>query len=634
MKTGTLLFLGFLFFAGSSCAQSHTVDSLKNELQNTKQDTNYLKLLNSISREFLFKNGNYKQAIQYADSARVFAERVLAENRDAEQIAVIKIELARAIINIGFGYNELGNYPDALKYMFNALKISEEIDYKSGIASCNINIGQVYFMQNNFTEALNYFAVALKMYESIGDKISLSKCYNNIAGIHLYQGNYADALKNLFASLKIREETGDRHGMANSYNNIGEVFAKQGKYAEALKKHFQALIIREEFGDKSGIAMSDNNIGVAYAGLGRYTEAATWLNKGLILALEINDKERIKDIYQSLSDVYNKMHDYKNAFKYHTLYSGIKDTLLNESNVTQMAEMKTRYETEKKEKEIALLNKNNELLNKDKEIQAAKIEKQQNTVKYLIAGFVIVVVFAIIALALYNQKRKTVFKHEVLESKMQALRAQMNPHFTFNVLNSIQYYVRTNDMKSAEMYLNKFSKLIRMILDQSRNSYILLQQEITMLKLYLELEQMLFEKKFDYNIQVDKNLDVAGIFIPGMLIQPIVENAIKHGLEHKEGESMINISFISHNATLLCSVTDNGIGREAAEKLKADNKNSKEGNTHVSAATKILKERMDALSTLYSIHLSYKTEDIINENGAVEGTRVLLEVPINNSPAI
>jgi sensor histidine kinase YesM len=204
---------------------------------------------------------------------------------------------------------------------------------------------------------------------------------------------------------------------------------------------------------------------------------------------------------------------------------------------------------------------------------------------------------------------------------MKALRSQMNPHFTFNVLNSIQYFISENDMESAELYIEKFASLIRMILDQSRTAYITLEQEISILKLYLELEEMRFEKKFNYTMDIDSKIETGKLLIPGMLIQPIVENAIKHGIRYKEGDAMIKISFSTENSKLVCRVADNGIGQAEAEKLKA-------GKSHKSVATAIIRERMEALSSIYNIKLAYNTEDIYNEDGKPDGIRVTIEIPI------
>jgi tetratricopeptide (TPR) repeat protein len=612
MRIILLIYFIVFFSCGFLSAQTIVIDSLKNELQKTKEDTIAVKVLNNLSIAYQNKN-EYDKAMQFAKDARLRCEKFLRDNPDDIQSPAVTRELARATVNIGVIETYSGNYTEGLRNQLAALKIFEQINYSRGIASCYINMGVVYFYLGNNDEALKNYFYALSIYEKMGDKHKIAVSYNNIGGIYVNQRNYPEALKNLFASLKISEQTGDTSGMANSYNNIGEVYSKQENYNAALKNHLAALKIMESFSDLRGVILSYNNIGSDYSALGRYEEAIECLNKGLELAGQLNYKEIVKDIYYSFSDVYRRLRDFEKALDYQSRYVGLKDSLSNESIGRQMAEMKTKYETEKKDKEITLLSK-------DKEIQGMKMEKQRTTVRYLIAGFASLILFSLVAFRLYNQKSKTAFERRVSETELKALRSQMNPHFTFNVLNSIQYYIGGNDVKSAELYLNKFSSLIRMILDQSRTPYISLKQEINMLRLYLELEEMLFENKFTYRFDVDKNLETDKILIPGMLIQPIVENAIKHGIEHKKGDALIKISFSSRNTTLLCNVTDNGIGRKAAETFKTE-------ASHRSVATSILGERMEALSSIYNIEFEYRTDDLIDDMGKPSGTGVFMEIP-------
>jgi sensor histidine kinase YesM len=219
-----------------------------------------------------------------------------------------------------------------------------------------------------------------------------------------------------------------------------------------------------------------------------------------------------------------------------------------------------------------------------------------------------------------KEEKKTAINKKIAEMELKALRSQMNPHFTFNVLNSIQYFISIKDATSAQQYITKFSRLVRMILDQSREKDITLEQKLKFLKLYLELEEMRFENKFHYSIAVDAKINPAEIKMPGMLVQPIVENAVKHGIENKKGNAFISITFQQRDSTLICTVKDNGIGRSEAERLKSN-------NTYRSLATKILKERIDSLEALHGMKLRYHIEDII-ENGQSGGTAVTIEIPI------
>ena len=234
-------------------------------------------------------------------------------------------------------------------------------------------------------------------------------------------------------------------------------------------------------------------------------------------------------------------------------------------------------------------------------------------------------IFILIRLRVNVVKRKAEERNELnrkfSELNLNALRSQMNPHFTFNVLNSIQYYIAKQDAESAQIYITKFSRLIRMILDQSRTEFISLTEEIRILKLYIELEELRFEKKFSHSINVGTGLETSSIYIPGMLIQPFVENSIKHGIRFKKGEANVVIEFRTADSVLICTITDNGIGREEAARLKPENGEFK------SIGTEIVKDRIEALSILFKGKLKNYTHDLLDEQGNPAGTRVTIEVP-------
>ncbi len=219
-----------------------------------------------------------------------------------------------------------------------------------------------------------------------------------------------------------------------------------------------------------------------------------------------------------------------------------------------------------------------------------------------------------------KQIRENELNKQLTSLKLKALRAQMNPHFTFNVINSIQHYILHADVESAYRYLTTFSRLIRLILSNSEKEYIPVGEELKSLELYLELETMRFEKRFDYSIKVDPNIDIGKIEIPSMLIQPFIENSIKHGIlpSDKKGNIIIHLSRIDKH--LKCSITDNGIGRAAA----ALNKN--EG--HTSFGSRLTHERLQVINSLYQYTVSETITDLYDENGSPSGTKVELFIPI------
>ena len=202
---------------------------------------------------------------------------------------------------------------------------------------------------------------------------------------------------------------------------------------------------------------------------------------------------------------------------------------------------------------------------------------------------------------------------------MQALKAQINPHFVFNCLNSIKGFIFDRDYVQADKYLDKFSDLMRSTIDNSDASIISLQNEISYLDNYLQLEKLRFEEKFNYKIEVAADIDKEEFFVPAMLLQPYVENAIRHGmrfLENRKGQ--ININVNKENNFLVCKIDDNGIGREKAAELK-----SKRHVEYQSKGMNISRRRAE----LYNI--TQQVTDKKDENGNATGTTITVKIPLN-----
>ncbi len=227
----------------------------------------------------------------------------------------------------------------------------------------------------------------------------------------------------------------------------------------------------------------------------------------------------------------------------------------------------------------------------------------------------------IIYFIVQRNKRNNAIEENLRRSRLTALRSQMNPHFMFNSLNSIQEFILSGDKRTANKYLTRFAKLMRSVLDMSDKSRITLEKEIEALKLYLELENLRFDGTMSYEINVAKEILINETTIPSMLIQPYVENAIKHGLMHKEGDKKIKINFKLEGKYLLCEVDDNGIGRETALAL-VQTKRKK----HESKAMSVTEERLKLLNSSYKDDLDLEIIDKKNEQGESLGTKIRLYV--------
>jgi two-component sensor histidine kinase len=236
-------------------------------------------------------------------------------------------------------------------------------------------------------------------------------------------------------------------------------------------------------------------------------------------------------------------------------------------------------------------------------------------------------IYIVVMLRIRNIKRKQKAEYdrkvEVSRIELKALRSQMNPHFIFNSLNSIQHYIFHTKSEEAIKYLNKFARLVRIILNNSEKPTVTVGDDIEALKLYLELEQMRFEDKFDYEVNIDATVDTDYDIMPPLLMQPYVENAILHGLNPKPGRGKLTISLTSENNYLICTITDNGIGREKAAEIKR----TMPVNKHKSLGMKITEDRLKILNEVNNSQLSVNITDLKGANGEALGTRVELFVP-------
>jgi sensor histidine kinase YesM len=216
------------------------------------------------------------------------------------------------------------------------------------------------------------------------------------------------------------------------------------------------------------------------------------------------------------------------------------------------------------------------------------------------------------------------FEQKLTETETTALRAQMNPHFIFNCLNSIKFFALQNDGKAAAQYLTSFSKLIRLVLENSRSEKVVLSNELEALELYLQMEAMRFNHKLSYQIKVEKEVDTTFIEIPPLLIQPYVENAIWHGLMHKTEGGKVTVQ-VNHATAdrLLITITDNGIGRAKAAELK-----SKSATRHKSFGMKMTSERIGLINQLYQLQTQVQVQDLVDAQGEPCGTEVLISIPI------
>ncbi|PCH90883.1 MAG: hypothetical protein COB85_09830, partial [Bacteroidetes bacterium] len=415
----------------------------------------------------------------------------------------------------------------------------------------------------------------------------------------------------------------DKEDIATSLDNIAIIYYEKAGtqqdpdssrfyYDMSIDYFLKSLNIDQEVDNKDGIARSLNNLGEVYLAKGDQKIAIEYLEKSMLVAKKIGQKHIIMGTNRNLELIAAELNDFESAYRYHRIYSSYKDSLFNQEKSKQITEMQTKYETEKKEKEIIMLSSINQ-------IQELQLSKN----RYLIFGLAGMVLLIGVIAVLFIRQNKLQAKHKEIELEQKLLRAQMNPHFIFNSLNSIQRLILESNNDDAYTYLQKFSTLMRKILEHSGLSAIPIVDEIALLKLYLDLESLRFENKFEYHIEVQDELDSLEASIPTMLIQPHVENAIHHGLMSKKSGGKIDIGLKRSNGHLVCVVEDNGIGRKKAMELK-----EKSQTNHKSMGISITEERLKYLNAKVGRSLSVSIHDLVDDDGNASGTKVEMSIPL------
>ena len=351
----------------------------------------------------------------------------------------------------------------------------------------------------------------------------------------------------------------------------------------------------------------------------------------------------LMDISYGLSKSFYGLHKIDSAYIYLEKYIHYKGQVNNINIISrlnmQLNNYKKALENEKKTGMLNLLNKDNQL----KKVQLKQETLVKNSLAFEIFVLILLSLVIIRMLSLkrrndrlkfettlqIEKQRQTDLQKQSIELEMQALRAQMNPHFIFNCLSSINRFIVKNESKVASKYLTRFSRLMRMVLMNSKKQLISLEDELQMLRLYLEMERLRFKNYFDYRISFLNEIVADNIFIPPLLLQPFCENAIWHGMMNKDEKGMLQIDLEIIEDSLKCTITDNGVGRKKSAELK-----SKTAEKEKSMGLKITNDRLSLINQENNIQKFFKIEDLEDESGEPAGTKVMFTIKLSESPSL
>jgi len=574
---------------------------------NIARDIDYkngVRLCLNISGYANMKLGNIKKAIgNFEESIQIARDM---NDPDGE---------ASATSNLGLTYDAVGNYPKALECYFNSLKIHERSNDSIDMAVDYNTIGGTLNKLQYFNEANKCFLYSITLDKRLNKESKIAERYSNIGLNYINQKNYKEAFKYLFTSIRISDSLQDGTVLPEAYLNLGYCYNETGNNDSALFYYLKSLSLAREIEQMNCVVVSLNDIGEIYSGRKNYNEAEKYFKESLEHAKEISSTVDIKYATNNLAELYSKKGDYKNAYEYHVASSIANDSLVNQQKVKALAEMTAKFEMRDMEKE-------NKSLNTENELQKLRLQRKD----ILIYGSITLGILFIIYALLLIRQNKIRTKQLILELEQKQLRAQMNPHFIFNCLNSIEHFMVHNDVLNANKYLTDFASLIRKTLDISDNRSISLLKETEYLENYLLLEQMRFENKFSYEIKFASDIDMAAIEIPTMIIQPFAENAIGHGLRYIEGNNgRLIIRFYSEGNNIVCEIDDNGIGREKSRELK-----SKAHLVYKSHGMDLTQKRLDLISKLTNSDFNVTIIDKKDSSGKPNGTLVRIKFPIQS----
>ena len=564
-----------------------------------------------------YLNDQYPKAIEYYEKALNIDTKL--KN---------KIDIATRLNNIGLAYCAIGEYSKAIENFHKALKFDHERNDTAKIAIRLNNIGIVYTRFEQYTKALEYFINAYKTDSARNDKALCAARLSNIGWVYLKMNNPDQSIFYLNKAIVIDKEMKNEFNLTIRYNNLGKAYLLKKEYNEAIKLFNKALEFDRKSDNKTDIASALYNLGKAYSEIKQIAKSITSLSESIDLANNTHAQYILVDDYKLLSEIYASQKNFKEAYEFSSKYNQLKDSIFSIDSKKKLDAFQTYYETEKKEHEISILNRDKLLKNLEFKQKEEELNNQR-LLKYWMFAIALIILLVVAFFYVYSMNRAIKNRHNLeknLNLYMQkALSQQMNPHFIFNTLNSIQFFLLNNDKIASSKYLSKFARLMRLTLDNSQKSVIPLSDEIESLKLYIELEILRFENKFTFDLQIESIPDFELINLPPLILQPFVENAIWHGLMHRENieGGILLVKFHSHNNVLVCTIEDNGIGRIKAKEIRQSKKPD-----HVSWGTKITESRISLINELHKSKLNINYTDLNDDNNVPIGTRVEIEFPV------
>ena len=557
------------------------------------------------------------------------AQEVVAETSKLKKAIDTKNESSEAdsYYNIGETYYNNGNFSKSEEYFIKSKNIYEKLNDKQNLEKVIRKIAQSQENQNKLKSALTNYETASKVGYSNSSRAVNSNDVSRLSSPSVAQKE--EAIQN---NINISEKENNKEDLAASYSQMADVNIESKNIPKAEENLNNAYRISKDQAPQQALAINQKltDFYIENKNFDKAIEAKKAVLKEDFV--KDNSQKKVEQI-QELAEIYIKKNDPKEAI---VLLKNAYDIALNKGHTLEAQKSVKKLDSlysisENTSASVSLyrdfLGKLPDLVSKDRSLVDNKIledteqrisqleqEKKlkdelirkKNIFNYsLIAALLILTVLIFF---IFRTLKKVQIKNKKIA--LQSLRREMNPHFIFNSLNSVNQFIATNNELEANQYLTKFSKLMRGVMENSAEDFIPFQQELDLLRNYLALEKTRFADKFDYEIAVDENLNQQNLQLPGMMVQPFLENAIWHGLRYRTEKGFLRLSFTKENQHLKINIEDNGIGIDQSKKLKTDHQKSREGR-----GMKNTLERIRLLNDLYKKDIVCSIKD--SENGVL-----------------
>jgi hypothetical protein len=520
---------------------------------------------------------------------------------------------ALANINLGILYSTGANYKQSNNAYFKAIDLAKSCGSKRLEAVALNNIGENFRSLREFDKCRKYVSEAIGINTQLKAWYGVAMNYELLHSCDLEQGLYTDAKKQLDSGMPFAIQTNEPYVLSKFYNGYAKLFAFHNQ-TDSADLYFKKAV---DAARKNGDIRNEYEAYLAQAKYLKHItnhEKAILLTQALKMAEQTHYAEGRSIAADALSSVYDDLKNKDSSIFYYRMFKSIRDSLFSENNRRDVIVNEMEWTVNKKELE-------NNTLKQLNESQTKQLEFKNILLVLSGVGFFLVLFVAVLLYKSFQTKKlrdESLYRQKIAETEMQALQAQMNPHFFFNSLNSIENFIMQNEKKLASDYLNKFSRFIRSILDSSINELIEINKDISSLQLYIDLEQLRFNNKFTYCCIMDPQLLHGEFHVPALLVQPFLENAINHGIGPSERSDLkIWVKINLKDNMIQYTIQDNGIGRDQSRVYNNLNK-----PFHKSVGMKLTQDRINIFNQHSDGSDSVKITDLFDDNHNPSGTRI------------